>query len=171
MAQTESAAGKSLKVSLDSMTEHDLLEVVEIEAVCGLSPWGWDSYHRELGSGREAVMLVARIDVPQPFLADGRRIAEFVVSRVIAGELHINNIAVRPEFQKMGIGSRLLNSALLTGAKQNCLAAFLEVRASNRAAQKLYEHCGFNLAGRRKRYYANPPEDALIMSKNLRPKP
>ncbi len=171
MAQTESAAGKSLKVSLDSMTEHDLLEVVEIEAVCGLSPWGWDSYHRELGSGREAVMLVARIDVPQPFLADGMRIAGFVVSRVIARELHINNIAVRPEFQKMGIGSRLLNSALLTGAKQNCLAAFLEVRASNRAAQKLYEHCGFNLAGRRKRYYANPPEDALIMSKNLRPKP
>ena len=171
MAQTESAAGKSLKVSLDSMTEHDLLEVVEIEAVCGLSPWGWDSYHRELGSGREAVMLVARIDVPQPFLADGMRIAGFVVSRVIARELHINNIAVRPEFQKMGIGSRLLNSALLTGAKQNCLAAFLEVRASNRAAQKLYEHCGFNLAGRRKRYYANPPENALIMSKNLRPKP
>ena len=171
MAQTESAAGKSLKVSLDSMTEHDLLEVVEIEAVCGLSPWGWDSYHRELSSGREAVMLVARIDVPQPFLADGMRIAGFVVSRVIARELHINNIAVRPEFQKMGIGSRLLNSALLTGAKQNCLAAFLEVRASNRAAQKLYEHCGFNLAGRRKRYYANPPEDALIMSKNLRLKP
>src|SRR6266571_2544824 len=171
MAQTESAAGKSLKVSLDSMTEHDLLEVVEIEAICGLSPWGWDSYHRELDSGREAVMLVARIDVPQPSLADGMRIAGFVVSRVIAGELHINNIAVRPEFQKMGIGSRLLNRALLAGSKQNCLATFLEVRASNRAAQKLYEHCGFNLAGRRKRYYANPPEDALIMSKNLRPKP
>jgi len=171
MAQTESAAGKSLKVSLDSMTEHDLLEVVEIEAICGLSPWGWDSYHRELDSGREAVMLVARIDVPQPSLADGMRIAGFVVSRVIAGELHINNIAVRPEFQKMGIGSRLLNSALLAGAKQNCLATFLEVRDSNRAAQRLYEHCGFNLVGRRKQYYANPPEDALIMSKNLRLKP
>jgi len=171
MAQTESAAGKSLKVSLDSMTEHDLLEVVEIEAICGLSPWGWDSYHRELDSGREAVMLVARIDVPQPSLADGMRIAGFVVSRVIAGELHINNIAVRPEFQKMGIGSRLLNRALVAGAKQNCLATFLEVRDSNRAAQRLYEHCGFNLAGRRKQYYANPPEDALIMSKNLRPKP
>jgi len=171
MAQTESAAGKSLKVSLDSMTEHDLLEVVEIEAICGLSPWGWDSYHRELDSGREAVMLVARIDVPQPTLTDGMRIAGFVVSRVIAGELHINNIAVRPEFQKMGIGSRLLNRALVAGAKQNCLATFLEVRDSNRAAQRLYEHCGFNLVGRRKQYYANPPEDALIMSKNLRLKP
>src|SRR6266704_2137020 len=98
MAQTKSAAGKSLKVWLDSMTEHDLLEVVEIEAICGLSPWGWDSYHRELGSGREAVMLVARIDVPQPFVAEGMRIAGFVVSRVIAGELHINNIAVRKSF-------------------------------------------------------------------------
>ena len=171
MAQTESAAGKSLSVSIGSMTEHDLLEVVEIEAICGLSPWGWDSYHRELDSGREAVMLVARIDGPQAFLAERMRIAGFVVSRVIARELHINNIAVRPEFQKMGIGSQLLNGALVAGAKQNCLATFLEVRDSNRAAQRLYEHCGFNLVGRRKQYYANPPEDALIMSKNLRPEP
>jgi len=146
------------------MTEHDLLEIVEIEETCGLSPWGWDSYHRELSSGAKAIMLVAEIENAERALAEGRRTAGFIVSRVIADELHINNIAVRPAFQKMGIGAKLLNAALAEGVSHGSVSSFLEVRASNRAAQKLYQRCGFRVVGRRKDYYHEPLEDALIMS-------
>ena len=171
MAQTEPATNTRLKVSIERMTEHDLLEVVEIEKTCGLSPWGWDSYHRELSSGPHAVMLVARFEDKREFFAERKRIAGFIVSRVIADELHINNIAVKPECQKIGSGSQLLKAALVDGARQRSLMAFLEVRASNRAAQNLYERCGFRVAGRRKGYYRDPPEDALIMSVPLKSKP
>src|SRR6266851_5712363 len=139
MAQTEPATNTRLKVSIERMTEHDLLEVVEIEKTCGLSPWGWDSYHRELSSGPHAVMLVARIKDEQGFFVEENKIAGFIVSRVIADELHVNNIAVRPECQKMGNGTRLLQAALADGASRRALMAFLEVRASNGPAQKLYE--------------------------------
>ena len=63
MAQREAATPVGdERVSIDRMTEHDLLEVVEIEQACGLSPWGWDAYHAELGQGSAAIMLVARAD-------------------------------------------------------------------------------------------------------------
>ena len=107
MAQIESAISDSLPaVSLAMMTEHDLLEIVEIEQCCGLSPWGWDSYHLELNSAPGAIMLVARITGIKGSITEAKGVAGFVVSRVVADELHINNVAVRPEWQRSGIGGR-----------------------------------------------------------------
>ena len=172
MAQTRSAIGDApLSVSIERMTEHDLLETVEIEEICGLSPWGWDSYHKELGSGQRAIMLVARVEGRQTSLEEGKRNAGFIVSRVVADELHVNNVAVRPQYRRMGIGSRLLNAALAQGATQGSRMAFLEVRASNQAARKLYEGCGFRRVGRRAGYYRDPSEDALIMSVSMTSQP
>ena len=54
-------ASKQTYVSLDRMTEHDLLEVVALEQMCNLSPWGWDAYHTELQSTANSLMLVARV--------------------------------------------------------------------------------------------------------------
>ena len=54
-------ASKQTTVSLDRMTEHDLLEVVAIEEVSNLSPWGWDAYHTELQSTATSFMMVARV--------------------------------------------------------------------------------------------------------------
>lgn len=162
MAQTESAINsEALSVSLVEMTEHDLLEVVEIEETCGLSPWGWEAYHREISSGSGVVMLVAVVAHDR---AEGKRIAGFIVSRVVADELHVNNVAVRPEFQHQGIGVRLLTESMAQAARQGARSAFLEVRASNRTAQALYERCGFKRSGRRTGYYRDPAEDALMMS-------
>ena len=168
MARTEAALGSQpLNISITRMSEHDLLEVVEIEEVCGLSPWGWDSYHNEFSSGRDVIMLVAKISGGRTAIAEGKGIVGFIVSRVIADELHVNNVAVRPEYQRLGIGGRLLRSALRHGANQGSKTAFLEVRSSNLAAQALYRHCGFRAAGRRRDYYRDPIEDALIMSVSL----
>ena len=95
-------ASKQTDVSLDRMTEHDLLEVVAIEEMSNLSPWGWDAYHTELQSVATSLMLVAR--VASSTSETGRPIVGFIVARELADEIHINNVAVKPEFRGRGIG-------------------------------------------------------------------
>lgn len=149
------------------MTEHDLLEVVEIEESCGLSRWGWDAYHAELTQNRSAIMLVGRLS-GTPGEAPWRRVQGFVAARLVAGELHINNVAVRPECRRLGMARSLLDTAIDEAARAGAHAAFLEVRAGNEAAQALYKRCGFRVAGRRAGYYAQPLEDALVMNLSIR---
>jgi [ribosomal protein S18]-alanine N-acetyltransferase len=168
MTQAEYAIDLRSNLSLTRMTEHDLLEVVEIEDVCGLSAWGWESYHKELVSGPFAIMIVARVNDVRVRLAEGKYLAGFIVARIVTGELHINNVAVRPEWRRLGIASRLLNAAMEQALADGGDTAFLEVRASNQVAQELYRHCGFHIVGRRKNYYREPQEDALIMSASLK---
>jgi [ribosomal protein S18]-alanine N-acetyltransferase len=168
MAVTESrlnAASSGVSVSL--MTEHDLIEVVEIEQSSGLSRWGWDAYHKEMESGNRNLMLVARL-ANEAGESNGKVIAGYVVARLGAGELHINNVAVRESYRRCGIASALLARILNEARRDGALVAFLEVRAGNAAAQALYERCGFRIVGRRRNYYPNPPEDALTMSLHLR---
>ena len=162
MATTERAAA-GLKISIERMNEHDLVEVCAIEEMSDLSAWGWDAYHAELQSPIDTVMLVARME-PAVYEYD---IAGFIVARVIAGELHVNNVAVRPEFRGRSIGSALLKTTLGLAQRRQATIAQLEVRAGNEAAQKLYRRCGFEVVGRRRDYYRAPTEDALLMSRSL----
>jgi ribosomal-protein-alanine N-acetyltransferase len=142
------------------MTEHDLLEVVEIEEACGLSRWGWDAYHAELRRP-EAILLVTRGAVANGFSGSG--INGFIVARRAADEVHINNIGVREPSRRAGIASALLRAALAQAAHAGARVAVLEVRARNVAAQALYRQHGFRITGRRRDYYKEPTEDALIM--------
>lgn len=147
------------------MTEHDLLEVVEIEETCRLSRWGWEAYHAELGRP-EAIMLVVRDTISG--LAKEESVSGFIAARFTADELHINNIGVREESRRSGIGSALLGRALAQGAQAKARVATLEVRASNTAAQALYRRHGFRVTGWRRNYYREPTEDAIMMSAELK---
>lgn len=91
-------------------------------------------------------------------------VAGFLVARRVASELEILNFAVRPERRVRGIGASLLGEALAWGATFHAERAFLEVRASNLAALRFYEHHGFEVTGRRPRYYSAPIEDALVLT-------
>lgn len=162
-------ANSSSSVTLEPMTEHDLLEVVEIEEISNLSPWGWDAYHLELQCGSASLMLVAKL--PAPVNSGPKSIVGFIVARQMADEIHVNNVAVRPEYRRLRIGEKLLRAVLRWGREQGSAQAVLEVRAENIAAQKLYEACGFEVVGRRRRYYKAPVEDALLMSVSLKQSP
>ncbi len=152
--------------SITSMTEHDLLEVVQIEETSGLSRWGWAAYYAELQGQFGALMLVARLDGNE--LANPtHQLAGYIVARVTAGELHINNFAVRERYRGQGIGRALLTSLFAEANGRGATSAFLELRAGNTAALTLYEKCGFRVTARRKRYYSDPPEDALVMSRQF----
>ena len=164
MATTESAATNAgLNLFIARMTEHDLVEVCQIEDLSGLSAWGWDAYHHELQSRGDSIMLVARIDST----FHEYELAGFIVARTIVDELHVNNVAVRHEFRGRSIGSLLLQTSLEEGRKRKAKVAQLEVRAGNEAAQNLYRRCGFEVVGRRRSYYREPAEDALLMSLSL----
>jgi ribosomal-protein-alanine N-acetyltransferase len=144
------------------MSEHDLLEVVEIEERSGLSRWGWAAYYAELQGVNRDLMLVAR-PMTSANLAN-RSIAGYIVARETAGELHINNVAVREECRRQGIACSLLSRILEEGRRLGATRAFLEVRAGNLAARALYEGCGFRAVARRVNYYSEPGEDAVVMS-------
>ena len=160
----QKTAPDSGDITIERMSEHDLLEVVEIEEQSGLSRWGWAAYYTELQGANRDLMLVAR---PTHSTTESAPIAGYIVARETAGELHINNFAVRSEFRRRGIGATLLNRVLDEARQRKANAAFLEVRSSNQAAQALYEKCGFRALARRANYYSEPREDAVVMSLDL----
>lgn len=150
--------------AITEMTEHDLLEVVDIEEHSGLSRWGWAAYYAELQTRNKLLMLVARVTGESP-LSD--EIAGYIVARELAGELHINNVAVRAQHRRKRIGTELLQRILEQGLKMGAKAAFLEVRRSNLSAQALYKNSGFSPIAMRTNYYSDPREDAVVMSLTL----
>ena len=81
----------------------------------------------------------------------------------ILGEGDISNVAVAAAFRRQKIAERMLAELLKRGKERGITAFTLEVRASNRAAIRLYEKFGFVPEGRRKNFYTKPVEDALIL--------
>jgi [ribosomal protein S18]-alanine N-acetyltransferase len=168
MSLTEQAfKASSQNITINQMTEHDLLEVVEIEEISGLSRWGWAAYYSELQSDNKSLMLVARV-VEDDHRRGAPRLAGYIVGRLGADELHINNVAVRDNYRRRGLGRALLQRLLAAGKHHGVAHAFLELRAGNSAALALYEGCGFQVTARRRKYYIEPVEDALVMTTQLR---
>jgi ribosomal-protein-alanine N-acetyltransferase len=85
----------------------------------------------------------------------------------IADELHITNIAVHPAHRRRGLGRSLLGGVIQDGRERGLRIVVLEVRPSNREALPLYESFGFRVVGRRRGYYYDTGEDALVMEASL----
>jgi ribosomal-protein-alanine N-acetyltransferase len=100
-------------------------------------------------------------------IEQAHEIAGFIVGHAIGAEWEIENIVVAEAVQRGGFGSRLLGEFLNMVRGCGGQAVFLEVRESNLAARALYGKYGFAETGRRKMYYENPPEDALILRFNF----
>ncbi len=150
---------------IDRMSEEDLPEVVEIEELSRLSRWGYWGYARELALPERSILLVARpaeAHIP-------RRVLGFLCSTLVLEEWHIYNLATHPNFRRQGIARALLCHGRALAEARGARCALLEVRASNLPAQRLYEQLGFYVFHRRANYYADPPEDALLMRCDLFP--
>jgi [ribosomal protein S18]-alanine N-acetyltransferase len=87
----------------------------------------------------------------------------YVVAQVLGPELEIENIVIAPGMRRFGLGALLLEHLLKSAQNQGVRKVFLEVRESNTAARKLYEKVGFVVNGKRKSYYREPDEDALML--------
>ncbi len=138
------------------MTEDDLDAVERIEQGLFLSPWSRRAFSHEISENQCAVPLAAVIQ---------DKICGYLVAWIITDELHIGNIAVDKLWQRQGVAARMLTKVFRLAQLRQCRMAYLEVRRSNLAAQRLYEKFGFQRIGIRPRYYAMQSEDAMVMSK------
>ncbi len=140
---------------IDKMNEGHVSSVAALEAICFRDPWSENSVASELNN-KLSLWLVAEED---------GRVAGYVGSQTVCNETDMMNVAVHPDFRRRGIAEALINAlvAELRAMESHCLT--LEVRASNVPAITLYEKLGFAEIGRRKNYYRNPREDALILRK------
>ena len=135
--------------------EQDLDGVLAVESESFTNPWTRDMYAWELQNRSMCHILVVR--TPEC------RVAGFCAFWLVFDEVHINNIAMLPDFRAQGIGTALLKQVLAEGQQLGARRATLEVRASNAGARRLYERMGFYVAGVRRNYYSDPVEDALIL--------
>ena len=135
--------------------EEDLSGVLAVEEETFTNPWTRDMYAWELQNRAVCHIYVVR--------TPGCAVAGFCAFWLVVDEIHINNVAVRPQFRGHGLGTALLRHVLAEAKQLGARRATLEVRASNEAARRLYERIGFYVAATRRNYYTNPVEDALIL--------
>ena len=91
-------------------------------------------------------------------------VAGYVVARCVMDQAEILNLAVHPNHTRRRLGTALVQEVLTELGRAGARTVFLEVRASNAGAQAFYAGLGFKPTGRRRGYYADPPEDALILA-------
>ena len=135
----------------------DLPRLVEIASHSATAAqWNQAEYQKLFApeAGQVRIALVVQKD---------EEVVGFIVGREALDEWEIENIAVTGAARRCGLGSRLVGELLDQVRDRGGTTIFLEVRESNRAARALYEKWAFNEVGRRKMYYQNPAEDALIL--------
>jgi ribosomal-protein-alanine N-acetyltransferase len=136
----------------DMKPEH-IDDIECIEKLSFRTPWSKEALRAELSNN----CAVYRV------LLQGGRLAAYGGMWVIIDEAHITNIAVHPDYRGRGFGDAVLEDMIKCADKQNITAMTLEVRTSNMPAFNLYTKHGFAEAGRRKGYYSDTGEDAIIM--------
>jgi len=129
--------------------------ILAIEQASFTNPWTREMYVAELKNQGVSFFYLAR--------DKGRQSVGFCSFWRVVDELHINNLAVVPEYRRQGVATALLRRVLEDAARFDIRRTMLEVRRSNTAARQLYERFGFVVAGTRSNYYTNPIEDALVL--------
>lgn len=146
---------------IQSATQRDLPEILAIEQET-TNPGRWDlRQFREELRRPATTFLVAKVSIP-----DSTSIAGFLVVLSMGEEHEILNLGTKSACQRHGIASALLQHFIKIHSGSGRHRLFLEVRRSNLPARRFYRKMGFQPAGIRKKYYRNPPEDAVIMSRN-----
>jgi ribosomal-protein-alanine N-acetyltransferase len=138
----------------------DLDGVQEVDRASFSSPWTRAMYEEELRQPDVGFIIVLR--------TASTPVAGYCSYRLVADELQVNNVAIRPEHRGRGFGRALVEAALRHGRAAGVRTALLEVRRSNLAAQRLYLGLGFSQVGERPRYYRHPDEDALLLAMDVR---
>jgi ribosomal-protein-alanine N-acetyltransferase len=150
--------GEAVSPSVRPMTVEDLDEVLVIERASFQTPWSRGAFQYELTQNRVARCLVVR---------EGRALSGYLCLWEIGREIHVTNVAVDPTRRRRGLARLLLGTVLEDARLRAVELVFLEVRPTNTDAVRLYESLGFRVIGRRKGYYFDTGEDALVMEATL----
>ena len=148
------AAAPGPAITIRAMQEGDLTAVAAIEAASFSDAWPRSAFAELMPRG------YARLRVA---VAANGEVCGYCVMLLAGGEGEIANIATHPAWRGRGVGRALLQESLAAADEALAEAIFLEVRESNAAARALYAAQGFVQVGRRRQYYQQPAEDALVM--------
>ena len=140
---------------ITNMRECHVLQVAELEKLCFSDPWSENSVASELKNPLSLWLVAVEED----------RVGGYIGSQTCGDETDMMNVAVHPDFRRQGIATALIVELVEALRKKGSRCLTLEVRASNLSAISVYERLGFSEIGRRKNYYRNPREDALILRK------
>jgi ribosomal-protein-alanine N-acetyltransferase len=146
-------------IAIRAMRFHDLERVTAIDEMSFSMPWPPHAYYKEMEKSY-SLTRVAEIT----FMSGSQHVAGMMVTWVVMDEAHIATLAVDPEYRRLGIARRLLADTLKLCIQQSVHVVTLEVRVSNLAARALYRSFKFEEVTRRKGYYVDNHEDALIMN-------
>jgi ribosomal-protein-alanine N-acetyltransferase len=105
----------------------------------------------------------ARIVLVATDLNDVAAVLGFLIARCAADGWEMENVVVGPKERNRGIASEMMRELLTRAREAAATSVLLEVRESNAAARRLYEKLGFSVQGRRRQYYRDPNEDALLL--------
>ncbi len=139
------------------MTLDDLPSVIELDTLSFSLPWPERSFRFELTDNPASRCWVVELD---------GKVVGMIVAWLLVDEAHIATIATHPDHRRQGIARNLLTYALRYMSKEGAVSSLLEVRESNTAAQEMYRKFGYEAVGRRKRYYKDTNEDAILMTLN-----
>ena len=140
---------------ITKMGAQHVAQVAALEKLCFSDPWSEKSIGSELENPL-SLWLVAE---------EEGAVWGYVGSQTVMGETDMMNVAVHPDYRNQGIATALIVGLVEELLRQGSHCLTLEVRASNETAIRVYERLGFTELGRRKNYYRNPREDALILRK------
>jgi ribosomal-protein-alanine N-acetyltransferase len=154
MSRVDPAAAPRVRI----LTSADLDDIMMIEESSFTAPWRRSTFESLLA--RHDSDLLGALD------AEGHLIGYAVVWTIV-DQAELGNVAVAPQGRSRGAGRALVREALARARARGARECFLEVRESNEVAKTLYDTLGFTAVGRRRRYYSNPIEDALVMRVEL----
>jgi ribosomal-protein-alanine N-acetyltransferase len=154
MAIAPSPRADALDVTISPMRRRHLRAVTRIEQQVYPRPWSMGLFMSELGFRGSRVYVVARV---------GSSVVGYGGLMLVADDGHVTTLAVDPAWHRHKLGTRLLHVLAAAAVERGAKNLTLEVRASNAAAQALYQAFGFAPAGIRKGYYVETKEDAIVM--------
>jgi [ribosomal protein S18]-alanine N-acetyltransferase len=153
----------SLFFNIQPLTAENVGAACQLELAAGLHTSGNDTMLARL-SNPQTLILVA---VPNAGASSNPPLFGLLSGWVVVDELEIDTLVVASSARRQGIGQALLTAGLQQAWLRGAKNTFLEVRESNIAALNLYEIFGFSPIGRRRCYYHDPSEDALVLRLDL----
>ena len=154
-----------MPVAIRSARLHDVPVILALERRSpGAAHWTPEQYHKLVGSGVVLVAEPAAEHAPAPCKKRKERgtLCGFICARAVADEWEIENVVVTAAFLRRGIANELVRELIKSAENEAASAILLEVRESNLPARGLYEKHGFREVGRRRAYYRDPAEDAIL---------
>lgn len=161
-------------ITIQTMSPKDIPSVVELDQLCFGGLWNAQGYQRELESPNSDLLILVMSENQEKIASTSSKFeSEFSYNQksiigigclwAILEEAHITILGIHPQYQGLGLGQLLLYSLMRSAWERGLERATLEVAASNISALSLYHKFGFQDVGRRRGYYQQTGEDALIL--------